>query len=96
MDEKKVLAYNPFEDDFGDPGDRCFRDKMVYAKKTRPCHICTADIMPGERIRTSVHLFDGVVRTYSWCNKCCQAMERVWDFQGDPFEERMKVRNEKG
>lgn len=86
MDEESVLQYDPFADDFGSPGDRILRDHMCNARKMGPCHLCTMTIQPGERIRSLSAKFDGDLRSYRWCNSCCEAMAKVHGHDNDEEE----------
>jgi hypothetical protein len=91
MDEEAVLQYYPFEGDFGDPSDRILRDHICTARKMGPCHLCAQIIQPGERIRSLSAKFDGELRSYRWCNACCEAMAKVHgesddDSDAEPFD----------
>ena len=77
--ERDVRAYNPFEGDFGDPGDRDLSDKMVTAAKPHcECHNCGGPIEKGERPRHKVSILDGELFAWRWCWACCVAMAKVW------------------
>lgn len=93
FDEAECLKYYPFEGDFGSPGDRILSDRIVTTRKPAQCHMCLNPAEPGSRSRVLKAIYDGELRTYRWCSDCCAAMARVWDFDGDPFEERMRVRD---
>lgn len=78
--ERDVLAYNPFEGDFGEPGDRPLTDKMVTAAKAHPeCHCCGCPIEKGERHRYKAEISDGELMDWRWCWACCVAMCEVWN-----------------
>ncbi len=92
MNEAEVLNYNPFEGDFGAPGDKCLKDKIVTARKGGFCHDCGQEIKPGERIRSAAHIFDGALMGYRWCQLCCEAMA-LWDTDnGDAITARHALR----
>jgi hypothetical protein len=77
FDEALCLEYDPFADDFGDPGDRILRDKICTARKPGPCHLCAQQIVPGTRTRSLSAKFDGELRSCRWCVHCCAAMAEV-------------------
>lgn len=77
--DKSILEFDPFEGDFGMPGDTVFSNKMVIARKPRPCSHCGTAIEKGERIRSQTSKFDGQLITHGWCSKCCSAMASYWD-----------------
>lgn len=70
----RVLGFDPFEGDFGMPGDKVFSNRMVVARKPGPCSHCSTDIVKGERIRRQTSKFDGALMTHRWCARCCAAM----------------------
>lgn len=89
------LDYNPFEGDFGEPGDRTLRDKMVRAKKAHTCSNCKGPIVIGEHHRSRTELSDGSIMQFRWCALCCDAMvKEIQEFnEGEPtlpFYERSK------
>lgn len=88
-DEKRCLQVNVFDGDFGSPTDKCLKNKIVTARKRRNCSTCYREIMPGTRIRVSAHIFDGELHHYSWCEKCCEALARSWDDNGESYELRI-------
>lgn len=90
--EADCLALNPFDMDFGSPGDRIFSDRIAVARKVGPCHICTQLIQPGEAIRRHVGLYDDRMQTYRWCRLCCGAMALSWTDDSRAIEERFKLR----
>lgn len=71
---QEILAFDPFEGDFGSPDDRVFANKMVTARKLGPCSNCGAEIQPTERVRRQTSKFDGELMTHRWCHLCCDAM----------------------
>ena len=94
FDEAKVLNTFPFQDDFGCPGDKTLRDKIVTARKGGECHDCGQQIRPGERIRTLTERFDGELGTYRWCSECCAAMARSEVDGGDAWTARLNLRDQ--
>jgi predicted nucleic acid-binding Zn ribbon protein len=74
MIDQKILDFDPFEGDFGTPGDKVFTNRMVTARKPGPCSHCEAEISKGERVRRQVSKFDGELMTHRWCALCCKAM----------------------
>jgi hypothetical protein len=74
LSEEDVLAFDPFEGDFGAPGDKVFTNKMSVARKAGSCSHCRLQIEPGERVRRQTSKFDGEMMTHRWCNLCCAAM----------------------
>jgi hypothetical protein len=94
--EERTLAFNPFDGDFGAPGDTTLSNKMVTARKTGPCSHCGCTICKGERIRSMSAKFDGTLMHYRWCSLCCAAMAKCLadeehdesdDEQPPPWEE---------
>ena len=73
--ESNVLAFDPFEGDFGEPGDSVLRDKMVNVRTPGPCSHCGCQIHKGERIRIMWAKF-GDLMSYRWCALCCEAMAK--------------------
>lgn len=73
--ERDVLAFDPFDGDFGEPGDSVLRDKMVNARKPGPCSHCGCKIIKGERVRSMSARF-GDLMSYRWCSLCCAAMAK--------------------
>ena len=69
-----VLAFDPFEGDFGAPGDKVFSNRMCIARKPGPCSHCAGEIAKGERIRRQTSKFDGELMSHRWCALCCNAM----------------------
>ena len=96
MDERDVLAVDPFEGDFGEPGDAVLSDKMVTARKETPCHICTQPTIKGSRIRVKTDRIDGEIATYRFCQKCCEAMALSWKDEGVAIESRWALREARG
>ncbi len=88
FDEKRCLGCNPFEGDFGAPGDKCLKDRMGTARKPGPCSLCRQEIQPGARVRIAAHIFDGQLHSYRWCSLCCSAMAASWEDDGSAFEAR--------
>jgi len=74
FDEAECLKTNPFEGDFGSPGDKVLRDKIGTARKGGTCGMCKQEIVPGERVRLLAAVFDGELMSYRWCSECCAAM----------------------
>ena len=72
--EELALQFNPFDGDFGAPGDTTLSDKMVTARKEGPCSHCGHTICKGERVRSMSAKFDGQLMSYRWCALCCAAM----------------------
>ena len=94
FDEDECLDYNPFEGDFGTPGDVVLRDKFVTARKGGCCVLCLEEIRPGDRVRSLSAVFDGELRSYRWCSACCAAMASVWTDDGDALMSRERVRSQ--
>ena len=74
QEEADCLGTNPFDGDFGSPGDRVLKDKIGTAKKAGECHDCAQQIQPGERVRMRTDITDGELMSFRWCEKCCIAM----------------------
>ncbi|SDY54621.1 hypothetical protein [Delftia lacustris] len=88
--ENHVLAFDPFDGDFGDQGDRVLSNKLVTARKPGPCAHCGCQIAQGERVRSMSARFDGQLMSYRWCALCCEAMAKcdVGDDSGDDSDDR--------
>ena len=93
--ERNVLMLNPFDGDFGCPGDKVFSDKIGVARKQNECHTCGGTISVGEKIRMQRSLFDGAFATYRWCTACCCAMADSWVDNGVALEARYALRRKK-
>ena len=74
--ERAILNFDPFEGDFGEPGDSILSNKMVTARKAGPCSHCAQEIKPGERVRSMSAKF-GDFMHYRWCAACCSVMAYV-------------------
>lgn len=72
--DELTLSFDPFEGDFGAPGDKVLTNRMVIARKPGPCSHCATAIQKGERIRRQTSKFDGELMTHRWCALCCTAM----------------------
>lgn len=79
LNEEEVIACNPFEGDFGEPGDITLKDKMGIARKSGPCHLCGMNIKPKERVRLRTDISCGDIMSFRWCNACCHAMALSWE-----------------
>ena len=87
--EQDVLKYYQFQDDFGDPGDVCMKDRLVVARTSHICTHCGEKIVPGENYRYEAYKFDGSLRTYHTCTACCNAMAKSWTDGGKAIEKRV-------
>lgn len=47
FDERICLQINPFEGDFGVPGDRVLSDKIVTGRSDKPCVECLTPTAKG-------------------------------------------------
>lgn len=92
--ENDCLKCNPFEGDFGSPGDKVLKDKIVTARNGGTCGMCLQKIQLGERVRTLAAIFDGAMRHYRWCEKCCEAMAASWTDDGRAWEARVRLGDE--
>lgn len=72
--DQNILDFDPFDGDFGAPGDKVFTNRMVVARKPGPCSHCGTEIEKGERVRRQTSKFDGELMTHRWCAICCTAM----------------------
>jgi hypothetical protein len=93
---EKCLHTDPFEGDFGSPGDRTLSDKIAIARTGGECHECAQDIKPGELIRRRTDITEGSIATYRWCALCCAAMANSWSDHGVSWEARAALRIGKG
>ncbi|MDH1253047.1 hypothetical protein N5C67_10320 [Comamonas thiooxydans] len=75
--ENATLSFNPFDGDFGEPGDTVLSNKMVVARKEGPCSHCGSLIFKGERVRSMSAKFGDFMR-YRWCASCCDVMAAVY------------------
>lgn len=93
--ENDCLAYDPFDGDFGMPGDRILKDKIVLARKSGQCHICGQQIKPGEKIRSmaAVYTDDGFM-SFRWCSECCAAMAAYWGDDVEAIDRRYALRHD--
>lgn len=91
FDHKTCLQVNPFEGDFGSPGDRVLRDKIGLARRAGACSMCWQDIEPGEQARMLAAVFDGSLMSYRWCSTCCAAMAASWTDGGKAWETQARI-----
>ncbi len=84
-----ALRVDPFAGDFGCPGDKTFKDKIIKVRKEGPCHHCAEAIKKGSLARSRTELFDGTIETYRWCQPCTELMARYHD---DDFEDEWEKR----
>lgn len=91
FDEAECLKVNPFEGDFGSPGDCVLKDKIATARKGGDCGMCRQEIVPGHRVRLLAAKFDGSLMSYRWCAACCAAMAASWTDNGEAWEERIRI-----
>jgi hypothetical protein len=84
--ERDVLAYNPFEGDFGDPSDVTFKDRLILARKQYTCQHCRGTIFQREQHRYIAARFDGNMMTYRYCSACCDAMAGSWKDGGEALD----------
>ncbi len=94
FDESECLKTNPFEGDFGSPGDKVLKDKIGVARKAGACGMCRQEIVPGERVRMLSAVFDGDLMNYRWCQECCAAMAASRADNGDAWEARARIGRE--
>jgi hypothetical protein len=93
-DLARALEYNPFDGDFGDQGDREFRDGIVKFRKAGGCHLCGNDVKPGTfgRSLTMLWVTDGVM-TYRYCTECTEAQASSWTDNGRAIDARYAERS---
>lgn len=96
FDEKQCLSCNPFEGDFGAPGDKVLEDKIVTARKARPCVLCGQNVTPGTRVRVRAEVYSGQFYRFVWCTDCCVAMAKSWDDNGNAYEVRAAIGRQNG
>lgn len=89
--EWDCISCNPFEGDFGTPGDRILKDKIVTARKGGTCGMCRQEIQVGERVRVLAAIFDGELMHYRWCEACCIAMASSWTDNGEAWERQVSL-----
>lgn len=94
--KQDCLDCNPFEGDFGAPSDRILSDKIVVARKEVTCGCCQEVIAVGTNARKLSAIFDGSLMSYSWCESCCSAMASSWEDDGEEWEQRCSIGNDKG
>lgn len=86
------LSLNPFDGDFGAPGDIIFSDRVCIARKPGVCNDCAGPINPAEQQRRLDAKFDDEMRWYRWCFQCCQAMAASWEDDGAALQARWDLR----
>ncbi|CAG9172517.1 hypothetical protein CURE108131_22985 [Cupriavidus respiraculi] len=86
------LALNPFDGDFGSPGDMVFADRVCLARKPGTCNDCLGAINAGEQQRRLDAKFDDTMRSYRWCALCCHAMALSWHDNGAALQARWILR----
>ncbi|MGL4576888.1 MAG: hypothetical protein ACRCV9_19025 [Burkholderiaceae bacterium] len=90
--DNDILDFDPFQGDFGSPGDRVLKNKMGFARKAGECQNCAQEIQPGERVRIMNAVFDGDLMSYRWCALCCAAMAKSYKDNGEEYEARCGLR----
>lgn len=90
-EQRQCLAINPFEGDFGAPGDRIFKDRIIRVRRPRTCGCCRLPLVAAEHARVIVALFDGDLMSYSFCERCCLAMARCREDDGREWEARISL-----
>lgn len=89
--EKKVLSYNLYDGDFGDQSDITFKDRIVKSRSQYSCFYCSGIIIHGELHRYEVAKVDGQMGTSRHCFRCCDAMVKSWDDNGDAITARFNL-----
>lgn len=89
--ERSVLAFNPFEGDFGDCADVTFKDRIVKGKKLYKCQHCLDLIQPGQKQRYIMQKFDGQIGAWRFCFQCCDAMTKIWNGDWETYEHRHSI-----
>lgn len=90
--DELILAFDPFDGDFGSQGDKVLSDKIVVALKTYVCAHCDGPVGTSERHRSRSERVDGGLMSWRWCAACCDLMARVsaGDFDAEElYEERL-------
>jgi len=90
--EAQALRYPLFQDDFGEPGDKVFSDRIVTCAKPAQCNECWEQIQVGSRYRRHVGKYGGRVSTYKFCCDCCIAMGKTFNGDWNAMDERAIVR----
>lgn len=88
------LAYNPFDGDFGEPGDKVLRDRICRARKPAACGECLQPIASGDEQRRHDAIYGGEMRAYRWCSPCCAAMAKFWTDDGEALDARAAIRHQ--
>lgn len=92
FDECDVLAFYPFDGEYGNPGDVTLRDYIVKSRTTHVCHICGCSIKPGSIVRSLVEKIDGELMSFYFCTECCVAMEKSWSDDGKSLNKRYAMK----
>lgn len=74
MADTTPLDFDPFDGDFGCPGDTTLKDAMVKARKPHTCTHCAGPIVSGETYRSRSDIVEGDLMSWKWCALCCTAM----------------------
>lgn len=93
FDEAEALRYPLFQDDFGEPGDVVLSNRISTARKAHTCLECMGPIQPGSRQRVHTGKYNGDVRSYHYCDRCCAAMAVHFHGQPEAIEARWEIRN---
>ena len=91
---ENVLAYDPFQGDFGTPADKELEDRIVsVTRKEHHCHECLQSFPAGEKdTRLMVWIFDGELCRYRICHACCDAQAKCWTDDGKAIDARYALR----
>lgn len=94
-ESRRCLQLNPFDGDFGSPGDIIFSDRICIARTHCVCRDCLGAIEPKSQQRRLQAKFDDQMRTYRWCFDCCKAMALSWDDDGQALQARWDLRRQR-
>jgi hypothetical protein len=78
-----AINFDPFEGDFGDGNDCTLKDKIVTARKEHTCYICNGTVKVGELARNMVQVFEGQIGSWYFCQECCIAMTKIFEYNND-------------
>lgn len=74
-----ALTFDPFEGDYG--GDlNTLKNKIVTVRKEHICHICNGTVKAGELARNMVQVFEGQIGSWYFCQDCCIAMTKIFEY----------------
>ena len=75
--ERDVLGFDPWGE--RDATYIVLRSAFVSCRKPHACAICFGNINVGERVWARAEKYDGMVKTFYFCEECCWCIAKRYD-----------------